>query len=137
MSKSRGKPSNPREQVAVGHLLSAVPHRNQAVTVEPTEAGLLLSIPTRRPRWLVPPLSWVLPFSGQRRVELDAPGRAVLELCDGRRSVEEVIEVFALEHKLSFREGQLAVSQFIKALLQRGIIALVGMPESVATEGSA
>jgi hypothetical protein len=115
--------------MAVGRLLAAVPHWNRAMTVEAITSGLLLSIPMRRPRWLVPPLSWVLPFSGFRRVELDAPGKAVLELCDGQRNVEEVIERFAADNKLSFREAQLAVTQFLKELLRRGIIAFVGMPE--------
>jgi hypothetical protein len=114
-------------QMAVGHLLSAVPQVNRAVALEPTAEGLLVSIPTRRPRWLVAPLSWLLPFSGQRCVELDAPGKAVLELCDGQRNVEDVIERFASDNKLSFRESQLAVTQFLKELLRRGIVALVGM----------
>lgn len=113
--------------LAVSHLLSAIPRRNEAAEFEPSGDGLSVTIPMRRPRWLVAPLSWILPFSRHRRVQLDAPGRKVVELCDGRRTVEEVIESFAREHKLSFRESQVAVTQFMRMLLERGIIALVGV----------
>jgi hypothetical protein len=114
-------------RMAVSRMLAAVPHQNAAMTVEPAGAGLLVTVPVRRPNWLVPPLSWVLPFPGHRRVQLDAPGSQVLRLCDGRRTVEEVIETFAKEHKLSFREGQVAVTAFLRELLRRGMVALVGM----------
>jgi hypothetical protein len=125
-AKAASIPHRP-EETPVSRLLAAVPHRNEAVTSQPAGDGLLVCVPMRRPRWLVPPLSWLIPFSHVRKVQLDAPGKAVLELCDGHRTVEEVIETFAAENKLSFREGQLAVTQFLRELLRRGIIVLVGM----------
>jgi hypothetical protein len=127
---SRKKPAAGKsapDHVAVAGLLASVPRKNEAAQVVPGGQGLVVTVPVNRPKWLVPPLSWVLPFSRIRRVELDAPGRRVLELCDGHRTVEEVIETFAKEHKLSFREGQVAVTQFLRELLGRGIIVLVGM----------
>ena len=127
MTKSR--PDRPSREQVVSRLLAAVPQKNEAATVERTAEGMLVSIPVRRPRWLVPPISWVVPFSQKRRVELDAAGRLVLESCDGRRTVEEVIERFAGEHKLSFRESQLAVTQFLRELVKRGVIAIVGTNE--------
>lgn len=114
------------EQVAAGKLLSAVPQPNSAMKTERTAEGLLVSVPMRRPGWLVPPLSWILPFSSVRRVQLDSAGSAVLDLCDGRRTVEQIIEAFAREHKLSFREAQLAVTEFLRQLVKRGIVAIVG-----------
>jgi len=113
-------------KIAVSQFLSAVPHRNRSVEVQPAGAGVLVSVPVRRPKWLVPPLSWLLPWSETRRVELDGPGTEVLNLCDGRCSVEEIIETFSRKHKLSFREGQVSVTQFLRDLLQRGIVAVVG-----------
>jgi len=127
MRKSRTK--KPERELTVSGLLSAVPHRNEAITIEPAGDGLLVSVPVRRPRWLVPPISWILPFSQYRRVELDAPGRAVMELCDNRRTVEEVVERFAQNHKLSFRESQLSVARFLRELVKRGIIVIVGHHE--------
>ena len=107
--------------------LKAVPHVNRAMELTEGPGGTALAtIPLRRPWFLVPPLSWVLPYSTHRRVELDALGGRVLRMCDGRRNVESIIEEFAAEHMLSFREAQLAVGQFLRMLAQRGLIALAG-----------
>ena len=47
-------------------------------------------------------------------------------MCDGKKPVESIIEKFAAMHKLSFREAQLAVTQFLRELLQRGVVVVVG-----------
>ncbi len=119
-------------QKAVAQMLGSVPQRNTAVVFERKKGGLLASVPIRRPRWLVPPISWVIPWSPYRRVQLDEVGSEVLDLCDGARTVEEVIEKFAEDHKLSFREGQVAVTAFLRELLSRGIVAIVGFGPDVS-----
>ena len=114
-------------RAAAGQLLAAVPHVNQAMELRRRSSGNVLAmVPMRRPRWLVPPISWIVPFSPHRRVELDPAGAAVLDKCNGVRSVERIIEEFATEHKLSFREAQLPVMQFLRQLTQRGLIVSVG-----------
>jgi hypothetical protein len=42
--------------------------------------------------------------------------------------VETVIEKFAAANKLSFREAQLPVTQFLQQLTERGLVAIVGSP---------
>jgi hypothetical protein len=129
MSKKR--PSTPtklsqREWTAL--TLEAVPYVNQTMELTRRRDGsALASVPLRRPRFLVPPLSWILPFSSERRVQLDKMGMALLSLCDGRRTVEAVIEKFAEDHRLTFRESQLSVMQFLRQLTDRGIVAIVGL----------
>ena len=113
-------------QAAAGQLLGSIAHRNAAARFERRDEGMLVTVPISPPRWLVPPLSWIIRLSPWRRVQLDAPGTEVLDLCDGRRTVEQVIEMFASAHKLSFREGQVAVSAFLGELLRRGIIVIAG-----------
>ncbi len=121
-----GAPRPPKELVTRDYL-KAVPQRNEAMQTESRPRGaLLVTVPMRKPAWMVPPLSWILPYSSSRRVELDALGAEVIGLCDGKRSVESIIEAFAQRHRLSFREGQLAVTQFLKLLTARGIVAIVG-----------
>ncbi len=126
---SASKSERPSRDQTVSQLLTGVPMANEVMETSRAGDGLLVSIPIERPKWLVPPISWVVPFSKLRRVQLDAIGRAVLEACDGRRTVEEVIERFAAEHKLSFRESQLAVTRFLRELVTRGIIVIVGTNE--------
>jgi len=86
-----------------------------------------VTVPIRRPKYLVPPISWLLPFSKYRRVELEAAGAEIFRLCDGKRRVEDVIEKFAIDHKLSFREAQLPVGKFLTQLTERGLLAIVGL----------
>ena len=122
------RPRRTKQQASSSEILRAVPFRNEAMQISPRrDGGALAVVPMRRPRFLVPPLSWILPYSSHRRVELDAVGACVLRKCDGKHSVEAIIEEFATEHKLSFREAQLPVIEFLQQLTQRGLIATVGM----------
>ncbi|MGB5987296.1 MAG: PqqD family protein [Desulfobacterales bacterium] len=59
-----------------------------------------------------------------KKTELDCLGSAVWGLMDGRRSVGQIIKAFAKEHQLLQREAELAVTQFIRELGRRGVIAL-------------
>jgi len=108
-------------------FLQSVPYTNEEMelTRNPDNTATA-AIPLTRPRYLVPPISWILPFGPYRRVELDSVGLSVLRLCDGRNNVEKIIEIFATDNKLTFREAQLPVTQFLRQLTQRGVIAIVG-----------
>jgi len=113
-------------RMAVSQFLTAVPHQNTAMKAEPAPDGVILSVPVRRPGWLIPPISWVLPWKGRRKIQLDAAGTETLGLVDGKRTVEDIIERFAQNHKLTFRESQMAVTQFLRQLVQRGVLVVVG-----------
>ena len=122
MTEKRGR----KQTGGPADLLKAVPFPNEAMETDRRRDGTaLVSVPMRRPKWLVPPISWLLPYSSHRRVELDKPGTQVLEMCDGKRTVEKIIEEFAAIHRLTFRESQLAVTQFLRMLTERGVIAVV------------
>ena len=107
-------------------LLEAVPVRNTAARVEqvaPDER--CVHVVTARPWFLkIPPLSWIVPGKGTRATLLDKLGGEVLDLCDGARSVEEIVDIFAGRHALSFHESRAAVTGYLKSLVQRGILAV-------------
>lgn len=129
MSEKR-KPEKAQPHDWTGRILTARPHVNRSMRTQPRrDGGLLATIPLRRPKYLVPPLSWLLPYSRNRRVRLDRIGTAVLDLCDGQRTVEAIIEKFAVEHKLSFRESQVPVTTFLRQLTERGLVVIVGSDE--------
>lgn len=131
--KESNKQKKLQKPVRADSFLHAVTYVNQAMEVTRRPDGsTLVSVPIPRPWYLVPPLSWILPFSHQRRVELDRLGSYVLAMCDGKQTVEKMIEKFAADHKLSFREAQLSVTDFLKKLLQRGIVAIVGREKDAA-----
>lgn len=59
-----------------------------------------------------------------KKVQLDGLGSEVWELLDGRRSVQQLIDLFAGAHNVPVQEAEAAVSQFIRSLGRRGLIGL-------------
>jgi hypothetical protein len=124
---ARSSDKRPKASVATGDFLQAAPVANQAISVIPaSDDGALVKIPMKHPKWLIPPISWIVPFSSHRQVRLDVVGLGVFKLCDGKKTVETIIEEFAAANKLSFREAQLPVTQFLQQMTERGIVVIVG-----------
>lgn len=59
-----------------------------------------------------------------KKLQLDTLGASVWELFDGRRSVQQVIELFADKYSLLPKEAEVSVSQFLRALGRRDLIGL-------------
>lgn len=107
-------------------MLEARPLRNAAARVEKnSEKNVIIYVKASRPRYLVPPLSWIVPFRPERRVILDRLGTQIWNLCNGERTVENVVDIFREQHHLTFHEARGAVTGYIKMLIQRGILAIV------------
>jgi hypothetical protein len=103
---------------------------NQAVLVEQDSVtrDVHVKVPTKRPGYLVPPISWVVRPPEFRTLVLDPVGAAVWSLCDETKTVEEIIDSFAVEYGLTFHEARVSVTNYAMQLLQRGALAVV-MPE--------
>jgi len=125
--KQQAKEKLHGKHVGTSEFLRARPYKNETATVRPgRDGGALVEVPLNRPRWLVPPISWIVPYSTVRRVQLDGLGMAVLNMCSGSNTVENIIEKLAAANKLSFREAQLSVTQFLQQMTERGLVAIVG-----------
>lgn len=112
-------------------MLAARPIPNLAATERRDGAGgLRLVVPRRRPRYLVPPLSWLVRPGATRTIVLDDLGRSVWESCDGRSNVEAVVERFAAMHGLSFHEARVSATAYLSMLLERGALAIAMSPEA-------
>lgn len=105
-----------------------IPVKNIQITVERLESGeALIHYPVTMRPWIA---ALVKRFSGSqgelrtKPLQLDQLGTEVWELIDGQRSVRRIIEIFAESHQLQIREAEVAVSQFIRILGQRGLIGL-------------
>jgi hypothetical protein len=120
----RGFPGLSHEQ-----LLAAVPAPNAALRSEPRGDAIRLWVPVQRRWWLQKPLGWFLPLRREKGIELDRVGSEVWRACDGRRSVEQIVEGFAGRHQLGFHAARLPVVQFLQSLVERNLIALI-VPES-------
>jgi len=55
---------------------------------------------------------------------LDRLGSWVWKLCDGNRNVEQLVDDFAAAEGLSFHEARVAVTGYLKTLIQRGALAV-------------
>jgi len=107
-------------------MLATVLYRNLKVTAEWNDrrTHLTLKIPTKRPGYLVPPISWVVRPPEFKSIILDPVAADLWEWCDGLRNVEQVIELFARKHNLTFHESRVSVTTYLKELVKRGVWAV-------------
>jgi hypothetical protein len=112
-------------------LLSLIPGQNQAIRVDLCDQGLIVWTKIRRRWWMGPPLGWFLPFRSEKGVALDVLGREVFEACDGQRSLERIIEQFAVRHRLRFQEARISVTTFLRWLVERKIVYLARGRDSI------
>lgn len=60
----------------------------------------------------------------RRKLQLDELGTWVWNCLDGHHSVEQIISKFAHVHQLHPKEAEVSVTQFLRALGQRGLIGM-------------
>ncbi len=114
-------------------MLTARPVRNEAARLgQSGEGNVTVRVTKQRPWYLLPPLSWIVPFRRERAAALDRVGSRVWRLCDGERTVEGVIDEFASSYHLTFHEARVAVTGYLKELIQRGVLA-ISIPEDDTT----
>ncbi len=100
------------------------PVRNSAAAVGEEDDAKLVTVRQERPRWLVPPLSWVIRPRLRKTVRLEGLSLKIWQRCDGRRRVIELADELAAEHGLTFHEARVAVSDYLQRLVKRGLVAL-------------
>lgn len=120
MSKTPAKPANDWRR-----MLAAVPTHNSAANVQEHDDCVAVIIKNVRPGYMVPPISWFVPFKPQKVFRLDPIGTFLWKLCDGKRSVEDIIDCFKDEYDLTFHEAKTAVTDYLKKLVQRGVLAII------------
>ena len=116
----RKKPVLTREQ-----SLSARPIRNENLTVSRDDDGnVVVGIP-RRKTWWANAVARILRMPDKKKIALDEIGTAVWDQCDGRHTVQSIIENFVEKHKLNRREAEVSMFAFFKELTQRGFVGFV------------
>ncbi|MGD9042800.1 MAG: PqqD family protein [Desulfobacterales bacterium] len=121
--KKRRKP-----QLSRTEALKCTPVISDKIVADRLESGeVIIRYPvTIRPFFA----TWVKRFGGPddyvqtKSLQLDELGSSVWDLLDGKRTVRQLIQIFAETHQLQFREAEVAVTQFIRELGRRGLIGL-------------
>jgi hypothetical protein len=122
--KSARTPPSITRQEALRH----VPVKNPAASETRLDSG---EVQLTYPQQLRPFMAALLRRIGggetrpiERKLQLDALGTQVWDLVNGQRSVESLIRSFADAHQIHRREAEVAVTQFLRQLGRRGLIAL-------------
>jgi len=105
--------------------LSARPFLDRRVSVDrDADGNIVLHVP-RRDTALVRMVARVFKMQPYRQVALDELGSFVIELCDGRHSVREIVDKLAKEYKLNRREAEVSTAAFLRSLAGRSIVGLL------------
>jgi len=121
------------QQSSVGwkYMLMARPVQNTAVRVEHKRPNsVIIHVKRKKPWYMAPPLSWIIPARPTQALTLDAIGSEIWGLCNGQRTVEDVVDIFALRYRLSFHEARISVTEYLKTLIQRSVLAIAMQTEN-------
>ena len=110
--------------------MAAIPVKANVLKTEHKGEKVYLTVAFTRPGWQR--------LMGADRVcertfGLDAYGKEVYGLCNGKHSVQRCIALFAKNHHLSISEAELAVTQFFKTLMKKGLIVIALKAEELKT----
>ena len=104
------------------------PVRNREVIEEKLESGtMVLTYPLRVRPWLVgiaQRLGLQSKESLTRKLELDEIGSLTWTLLDGKRTVQDLVDLLCRRYKLNRREAEVAMTGFLRELGRRGLIGL-------------
>ena len=70
------------------------------------------------------------PEPKEKRIQLDEIGSVVWELCDGNRTVKDIIDYLYEKYKLLPRESEISLNTYLNSLVKRGLMAFI-LPEDL------
>jgi len=105
-------------------MLEAVPEKNLAVDYEKKENCIVITVHKKKPKWLFFPFSWLFRVKLKKKVMLDSIGTEIWQLCDGINTVEKIVTIISEKYELTFHESRVAVTEYLKMLIERGIVAI-------------
>lgn len=97
------------------------PRQMPYVSREEKDGKLYVTVSLERPRW-----QRVLGADHlcDRTFGLDNYGRLVYESCTGKKSVKQIIAGFAEKTHVSRPEAEVAVTQFMRTLMSKGLVMM-------------
>lgn len=116
-------------------FLRALPIRNVAAEELKEDIysvdEVVLRVRMKKTKWLIP--HWLVPTRSSRRVRLTGIGITIWQQCNGQRCVEEIVDLLASEESLSFHEARVSVTQYLRQLVESGVLVLSIPKEARAT----
>ncbi len=119
-----------RPRIARRDALRVHPVRNPNLEWELDEEGVVTAT-LRRPDNLKSRLIGSFLMAPEtRQLKLDEVGTFVWNLCDGQHTVNDIVEAMVARYKLSRREVEVSLTEFLRMLAKRGMIA-VAVPRDI------
>ena len=128
----RKKPKAPR--LARSDFLRLKPVRNPMVEWKRDEEGKVrITIPLKklssqdegRKRRRIGLLLRFFPEPKEKRIQLDEIGSDVWELCDGERTVKDIVDHLCEKYKLLPMEVEVPLNRYLDSLVKRGLIGFI------------
>lgn len=105
--------------------LDSIPVINRRLEVAEAEDGKSLEVGVElRYRGLAKVFKAPLKLRSVKRYQLQGVGLDVFRSIDGEKTFEQLIDDFAVKHKLTFLESRALLMQYIQMLMQRGIVSI-------------
>jgi len=127
-----GKFKKPR--LSREHALQARPIRNPALKWEELDNGEVQIVLPRRRDTMGRVLSTLFYVPKSKPVSLDVVGARVWTLCDGEHTVSDIVEALMDEHKLHRREAEVSLTEFLRMLGKRNMLAFAVPTEYLELE---
>lgn len=105
-------------------MLSAIPIHTPAVNSKILDDGRVAFTVPRRNSLLSRIIMSLLAIPREKEVILDEIGTFVWSLCNGRNSVADIARHLQEKYKLTRKEAQVSVLQFIQTLMKKGILSV-------------
>jgi len=111
--------------------LHCVPVRNEGVTAIVPESDPEVLIVEVRLRYggLLGVAARLFKSRRMRRYELAGLARELYGKVDGRRTLEDLVVELSADEKLAFLEARALLVHYLKDLMQRGLVVIVGARE--------
>jgi hypothetical protein len=110
--------------------MKVYPLRNQDLEWYSDEENLAVITVKRRTDMAGRVLANLLDSPNEKKIRLDEVGTFVWNLCDGERTIEQIVTEMVSEHKLTRREVELSLTEFLRTLAKRGMIG-VAVPQEI------
>ncbi len=113
--------------------MAARPIRNPALNWHENEEGNVVVILPRRDDTVGKVVAWLFTVPESKPVVLDEIGTMVWKMCDGEHSVHDIAEELVKRYKITMREAEISLAEFLRRLGKRGMVAFA-LPAEIAEQ---
>lgn len=120
----------PRPSITRQDALRVYPTRNSNLQWEVDSEGMVSATLTRPHDLKNRVVGGFLMLPESKQLKLDEVGTFVWNLCDGKHTVADLVAKMADQYKLSRREVEVSLTEFLRMLAKRGMI-VVAVPQDI------